>query len=271
MILTLNEEGNLGGCIDSCAWCDDIVVFDSQSEDRTQEVAVAKGARVFERPFDNYAAQRSAALTTVNYRHSWILMVDADERVPEDLAREIEAKIPLASSDTAMFRLRRKDFFLGRWLRRSSGYPTWFGRLVKLGRVRIEREVNEEYLADGDIHYLDCHLHHFPFNKGISYWFERHNRYSSMEAIAKIATRAEPLAIRTLLTGDANDRRRSMKILLYRLPLRPLIIFLYLYVIRLGLLDGRAGFHFSRMRAVYEFLIDMKVLEIRRRQRGLPV
>src|SRR5208282_3383395 len=186
-ILTLNEETNLADCIDSCAWSDDIVVFDSLSVDRTKEIALAKGARVIERAFDNYAAQRNAALMEVCYKHPWVLMVDADERVPEDLAREVEARVAVADADTVMFRIRRRDFFLGQWLKRSSGYPTWFGRLVRLGRVRVAREINEEYLADGRIRYLDAHLHHFPFNKGIAYWFERHNRYSSMGALAKIA------------------------------------------------------------------------------------
>ena len=87
LILTLNEEGNLADCIDSCGWSDDIVVFDSLSHDRTVEIARAKGARVFERRFDNYAAQRNAALTTVSYKHEWVLMVDADERVPAGSGR----------------------------------------------------------------------------------------------------------------------------------------------------------------------------------------
>jgi hypothetical protein len=198
-------------------------------------------------------------------------MVDADERVPQDLAAEISSQVAAAHPDTVMFRIRRKDFFLGRWLKRSSGYPTWFGRLVRIGRVRVEREVNEEYIPDGDCEYLISHLHHFPFNRGIAYWFERHNRYSSMEAIAKMALHAEPLASGGLFMGDPIARRRTLKRLLYRMPLRPLIVFLYLYVIRLGILDGRPGFYFSRMRAVYEFLIDAKVLETKRRRRGLAV
>jgi glycosyltransferase involved in cell wall biosynthesis len=271
LILTLNEEANLAECIDSCAWSDDIVVFDSLSEDRTGEIALAKGARIIDRTFDNYSAQRNAALTTVAYKYPWVLMVDADERVPLDLASEIAAAIAVAHADTAMFRMRRKDFFLGRWLKRSSGYPTWFGRLVRVGRVRVEREINEEYIAEGVTEPLNGHLHHYPFNKGVSYWFERHNRYSSMEAVAKVGMLVDPIESRQLFSSDPLARRRIMKRLLYRLPLRPFIVFFYLYVIRLGILDGRAGFYFSRMRAIYEFLIDIKVLEAKRRQRGLPV
>jgi glycosyltransferase involved in cell wall biosynthesis len=271
LILTLNEETNLAECIDSCAWSDDIVVFDSLSTDGTREIAAARGARVIERRFDNYAAQRNAALTAVAYAHPWVLMVDADERVPKDLAAEIQSRAVAADPKTAMFRMRRKDFFLGKWLKRSSGYPTWFGRLVRVGRVRVEREVNEEYLADGAIESLMAHLHHYPFNKGIAYWYERHNRYSTMEALQKAKSRDEPLALRSLVARDPIERRRTLKQIGYRLPLRPLVMFLYFYLVRLGVLDGRAGCYFSLMRAAYELSIDLKVIEARRRQLGLPV
>jgi glycosyltransferase involved in cell wall biosynthesis len=271
LILTLNEEANLAECIDSCGWSDDIVVFDSMSEDRTLEIAKTKGVRLVQRRFDNYAAQRNAALTTVPYKNPWVLMVDADERVSPELAAEIATTMAGVGADVALFRIRRKDFFLGKWLRRSSGYPSWFGRLVRLGHVRVEREVNEEYIADGEIGHLKAHLHHYPFNKGIAYWFERHNRYSTMEAIAKMGMHNDRIVVRELFASDPIDRRRMLKLCLYRLPLRPLIVFLYLYIVRLGFLDGRAGFYFGRMRAAYEMLIDLKVIEARRRQRKLAV
>lgn len=271
LILTLNEESNISECIESCAWSDDIVVFDSMSEDATGNIARNKGARVIQRRFDNYAAQRNAALTTVPYKHSWVLMVDADERVPADLAAEVQSAVANAADRVALYRMRRKDHFLGKWLRRSSGYPSWFGRLVRLGRVRVEREVNEEYIADGRVEYLKAHLHHFPFNRGIAYWFERHNRYSTMEAAAKLGLHRERIVLGALLRGDPIDRRRTLKQLLYYVPFRPQIVFVYLYIFRLGILDGRAGFHFSRMRAAYEMLIDLKVVETQRRQRGFRV
>lgn len=271
LILTLNEEANLGDCIDSCGWCDDVIVFDSLSQDRTREIALAKNARVIERPFDNYASQRNAALSGVQFKHPWVLMVDADERVPAELAAEASAKTAAADPDTVMFRMRRKDFFLGQWLKRSSGYPTWFGRLVRIGRVHVERDVNEEYVADGRIERLNSHLHHYPFNKGVAYWFERHNRYSSMEALAKVSMAVADHRAGALFGADPVARRKTMKQMLYRVPARPFIVFLYLYFIRLGVLDGHAGFQFSRMRAIYESLIDVKVMEIKRRQRGLVV
>jgi len=271
LILTLNEETNLAECIDSCAWSDDIVVFDSFSTDRTCEIAAGKSVRLLQRRFDNYAAQRNAALAEVPYKHPWVLMVDADERTPEDLVHEMLEAVTTADSDIALFRMRRKDYFLGRWLRRSSGYPSWFGRLVRLGRVRVERAVNEEYIADGKIVHLRSHLHHFPLNKGIAYWYERHNRYSDVEAQAKAQAHSSRLSIAALFRGDPIARRRALKQLVYRLPMRPSIWFLYLYVFRMGFLDGAAGLAFSRMRASYETMIDMKVLELERRRRGGPV
>jgi len=263
LILTLNEEVNLAECIDSCAWCDDIVVFDSHSTDRTREIAFEKGVRFLQRKFDDYAAQRNAALNEVHFKHPWVLMVDADERTPPELAEEMIRAVAVADADTAMFRMRRKDFFLGRWLKRSSGYPTWFGRLVRLGRVRVEREVNEEYVADGNAVHLQGHLLHYPFNRGVAHWYERHNRYSTLEALAKIRLQSSPLRLKPFLSGDPICRRRVLKQIAYRLPIRPSIWFLYLYVYRLGFLDGRAGLVFSRMRASYEMIIDIKVLELK--------
>jgi len=262
LILTLNEEINLAECIDSCAWCDDIVVFDSLSTDSTPDIAAAKAVRFLQRRFDNYAAQRNAALTEVPFKHPWVLMVDADERTPPDLIAEMTHAVASADRDIVMFRMRRKDFFLGRWLRRSSGYPSWFGRLVRVGRVRVEREVNEEYIADGKIVHLKSHLLHYPFKRGVAYWYERHNRYSTLEALAKVRSRASPLSLKSLFGADPINRRRVLKQIVYRLPMRPSIWFFYLYIFRLGFLDGRAGLTFSRMRASYEGIIDFKVLEL---------
>ena len=264
LILTLNEEINLADCLKSCAWCDDVVVFDSNSADRTAEIAKHYGARVVQRTFDSYAGQRMAALNTVAYKYPWVLMVDADERVPASLAQEIEQAIKRADEQTTIFRMRRKDFFFGRWLRRSSGYPTWFGRLVRIGRVRVEREVNEEYLTDGKIEHLQQHLEHFPFNKGITWWYERHNRYSSMEAVATATERSEPVQWQHLFRSDPIQRRRALKRLSYKLPGRPVVAFLYLYFIRLGIFDGIPGLYYCAMRASYEFMIALKVRELQR-------
>ena len=121
LILTLDEEVNLGGCLDSVAWSDDVVVLDSLSNDATVSIARQRRVRLYQRPFDNYANQRNFGLRDVPYRNPWVLMLDADERVPPDLSAEIHRTVATAGASVAMYRMRRKDYFMGKWLRRSSG------------------------------------------------------------------------------------------------------------------------------------------------------
>ena len=262
LILTKNEEINIERCIESVSWSDDIVVFDSFSDDRTVELAEKLGARVIQRKFDNYANQRNVALA-LEYKNDWIFMADADECVSPALHDEIERVIRDVPQTVSMFQMRRKDYFFGRWIRHASGYPTWFGRLVRRGEVTVEREINEEYHTQGEIRTLQEHLIHYPFAKGIAYWFERHNRYSTMEALALIQEIEEKFKIRDLFSNKPTIRRKSLKQLGYRLPGRPFIVFLYLYFFRLGLVDGLPGLRYSIMRSMYEYMIDLKVAELR--------
>jgi glycosyltransferase involved in cell wall biosynthesis len=262
LILTYNEADNLPDCLTSVDFSDDIVVLDSGSSDATAELAVNAGAKVVIRKFDNYAAQRNYGLAQ-DFKYDWILMLDADERVRGDFISEISEVTNLENNPVSLYRVRRKDFFLGRWLRRSSGYPTWFGRLCKKGAVRVEREINEEYYTKGQVGFLESHLEHYPFNKGLHYWFERHNSYSSMEASRLLEERKNPISWRGFLSSDPMLRRKSFKQLAYRIPCRSLFAFLYLYFVRFGFLDGIPGFRFSLMRATYEIMISLKMHELK--------
>jgi len=240
LILTLNEESNLAECIDSCAWSDDIVVFDSLSQDRPRKSRATR-ARVFERRFDNYAAQRNAALTTVSYLHEWVLMVDADERIPQDLVAEMQTAVAAAGDEVALFRMRRKDFFSRQVLRRSSGYPAgsgvWSGSAGSAWSARSTRNTSP---WGGRTSSDTCIT--IP-STADRYWFERHNRYSTAEAVAKLSLHRGRIDLAALFRGDPIDRRRTLKQLLYYVPLRPQIVFFYLYIIRLGILDGRGGLY----------------------------
>jgi glycosyltransferase involved in cell wall biosynthesis len=271
LILTLDEEVNLGGCLDSVAWSDDVVVLDSLSNDRTVEIARERGVRVFQRAFDNYANQRNFGLRDVKYKHPWVLMLDADERVPAQLREEMLCTTSAAPDSIALFRMRRKDYLFGRWIRRSSGYPTWFGRLVRVGRAWVERPINEEFHTDGEIAGLLGHLDHYPFNKGFAAWIEKHDRYSTMEAALRASKPEYDMHWRSLFSPDPAERRRAHKAWIYSMPLRPLIVFAGLYFVKGGMLEGRAGLTFSLLRAWYEYFIDCKILELRRRATGLPV
>jgi glycosyltransferase involved in cell wall biosynthesis len=271
LILTLDEEVNIGACLDTLGWCDDVVVLDSHSTDRTVELARGHGARVVERSFDNYAAQRNFGLNDIQYRNPWVLMLDADERVTPELQAEMLAAVRAAAPEAGLYMLRRRDHLFGRWIRRSSGYPTWFGRLARVGRVRVERPINEEYHADGTVLRLQHHLDHFPFNKGFSEWVGKHDRYSTMEAELRLQQRGQRVPTRGLLSADPLRRRKALKAMGYAARGRPLLMFLGLFIVRGGFLEGRAGFTFCVLRAWYEFMIDLKYRELRRREQGLPV
>ena len=271
LILTLNEEVNLRGCLESVAFSDDVVVLDSCSKDHTADIAREYGARVHLRAFDNYASQRNFGLRDVQYQNPWLLMLDADERVPVDLRDEMLAATGNASASIALFRVRRRDYLFGRWIRRSSGYPTWFGRLVRIGRAWVERPINEEFHADGDSVALSGHLDHFPFNKGFAEWIAKHDRYSTMEAQLRAQQSDLPDHWSELFARDPSQRRRAQKAWINGMPLRPLIVFAGLYFVKGGMLEGRAGLTFSLLRAWYEYFIDCKALELRRRAAGLPV
>lgn len=270
LILTYDEAINLPDCLSSVAFSDDVVVLDSGSTDTTVQLAESAGATVLQRPFDNYAAQRNYGLSH-DFKHDWILMLDADERIPEDFVEEIRAVTDLQENPITLYRMRRKDMFMGRWLKRSSGYPTWFGRLFRKGAVRVEREINEEYYTDGEIGLLDGHLIHYPFNKGIGYWLERHNRYSTMEAKRLLEERESSIPWTGFWSKDPMLRRKAFKQFAYRVPCRPFFTFCYLYFLRFGFLDGMPGLQFSLMRATYEFMISLKMRELKRRKKGLPV
>jgi glycosyltransferase involved in cell wall biosynthesis len=259
LILTYNEAVNIGACIESLPWRDDIHVLDSESSDETRRIAQGFGATVHTRAFINYADQRNFGLA-LPFRHSWIVMLDADERMTPSLATEIEQHLMDAAPELAMMRVRRKDMFMGRWLRRSSGYPTWFARVMRRGRVRVEREINEEYVTDGRVATLSGHILHFPFSKGIDWWFERHNLYSTMEAERlRLERLSKGLSATDIFSNDPVRRRARLKQIFYRMPARPIVVFLYLYIIRLGFLDGRPGYSYAMMRVAYEIMIDTKL------------
>lgn len=265
-VLTLNEEAAIGPCLDSVSWADDVLVFDSYSKDRTAAIALEKGARVIQHPFSGYASQRTACLEQGAFKHDWVFMLDADERFTPELRDEIELALGRPDSNIGLYRLRRKDYFLGTWIKRSGGYPTWFGRLMRPASARISREINELYETSQDVGYLREHILHEPFSKGIAHWLDRHNRYSSMEA-AVLEQQAPFPPLVEFLSPDPAARRRALKALYYRVPFRPLLAFLYLYLFRLGFLEGRAGFYYSILRAHYEFCINIKRFEASSGQR----
>ncbi len=270
LILTKNEELDLPGCLQSVVWSNDILVLDSYSTDRTLSIASASGARTAQRSFDNYAAQRNAGLHDFGFKNPWVLILDADERVPktlqEELVRFIESSV--ASAGISAGRMRRRDYLEGTWLKYSQLSPFYI-RLVRPANVHYEREVNEILKVEGAIHDFVEPFDHHPFSKGMAHWLSKHNVYSSMEADLVIKSRRgeAPFSLtQALFARDFNIRRYHQKELFYRLPARPLIKFLLMYIVKLGFLDGRAGFTYARLQSFYEYMIVLKTRELEERK-----
>ncbi len=267
LILTLNEEINIVDCINSVKWADDVVVLDSFSSDKTVELARTAGASVVQRKFDNWASHQNWALANINFKYDWIFYIDADERCDQQLCDEL-VSFDTANSPYAMLYMRRKDYFLERWLKHAQIYPVWQPRLFRRDKVRYERPVNPVEIVDGDTSRLTGHFIHYPFSHGIASWINRHNNYSDFEAAEKL--RIRKLSWKEVLFDKNAVRRNKLKHIVYRLPLRPLIMYCYLVLLRLAFLDGAPGMKFVSLRVMYERLIDIKYAELKRKETAKP-
>lgn len=269
MVFTLNEELNLPGCLDSLRWCDDVIVVDSFSTDRTEALSRAAGARFFQHAFEGFGSQRNWALDHTAPRHPWVLVLDADERVPPELAAELGARLPSAPDGVAAFRLRRRFHMWGRWLKHSSLYPTWVVRVFRVGRMRYENRGHAEtQTVDGRTDALEHDL--IDENaKGLEEWFERQARYARKEAAYELAQEARGLHPSELLENDPLARRAALKRVAGRVPGRALLYFGYAYVLRKGFLDGGDGLTFCAMRAIYQQMIVAAKHDLRRHEATL--
>lgn len=270
VVLTKNEADNLPRCLASLAWCAEVVVLDSGSTDATQAVAERFGARVVvhvQPPPFRIAEQRNFALTQCGITAPWVLFLDADEVVPPALAAEVAAVCAEDGRGHDAYELTPRYLFWGTWLKRTQGYPNWHPRLARSGAAQFTGGVWEHFREGLRVGRIDTPYDHFANSKGLSDWLARHDRYSSWDAV-KI--------VDFLDSGKDDALGTTRKLGLRRLAarlwwLRPPARFVHTYVLRLGFLEGRAAFVFCLLYAVYEFLTAVKVIEERRRRRGLPL
>ena len=247
-------------------WCDDIIVFDSYSKDKTIEIAKEYGARIFQHPFVDYGAQREAARKIVDYKNKWVFSIDADERFTPELVAEVKRVTKGSQNKCAAFRVRRKDHFQKKWIKHSTLYPTWFTRLYLNENIYFpKRRVHEHPVVNGAIGKLNEHLEHYSFNKGLTEWIEKHNKYAEMEALEALKElKNKKYDIKNLKNiSDPTVRRKLLKSLSYRMPLRPLLRFSYMYFLRRGFLDGQPGFDYCMLMGFYEYMIILKMREMR--------
>lgn len=268
LILTLNEEANIEGVLDSVAGFDDIVVLDSLSSDRTVELARSRGARVVQRPFDNWAAHHNWALAEIDFQHPWIFYLDADERMTPALEEEIRAIAADPHEERVGFYCGAANYFLGRLISRAYP-PVPILRFYKPPWVTYRRLVNPTTHVAGPVGQLHNRFLHFTFSKGLTEWLAKHNRYSQAEAIEALTSRErDTLGLRDCVDSNPATRRAALKRLAWRLPFRPQLKFLWLYVICRGFLDGWPGYVYCRLQATYEYFIDLKIKEIHLARQG---
>ena len=271
VVLTQDEAHNIERCLASVAFSDDVLVVDSGSTDGTQALAERMGARVVHRTWDHFAGQRNHALDQGALRNRWVLHLDADEVVTPELRDEMMA---IARRDDGLpgYRVPSRLMMMDAWLKHSGMYPTYqvrFGTREGL-RFQMVGHGQRETLDPTQVGTLRGDLIHYNFSKGISDWIAKHARYARAEAAAALAG-GERRRWRDLLgISDKVERRRILKDLAQRLPMRPLARFVYVYFVRCGFLDGRAGLRYAMLLATYQWAIDMNMAEMRLQQREKP-
>jgi len=266
-----NEAGNLPRCLDSIRWADEIFVVDSQSTDRSIEIAQQHGAQVVQFQFNGtWPKKKNWALENLPFRNEWVFILDADEVLPPEAEQEF-AKAIAECGETAGYWINRRFMFMGKWLRHSY-YPNWNLRLFRHSLGRYEKlteadtrsgdnEVHEHVIVQGPTGRLRCEMDHYAF-PSVEVFIEKHNRYSNWEA--RVSADRQLAGSGAHISSGEVERRRNLKQFSQRLPFRPLLRFLYIYVWQKGFLDGREGYYFARLHALYELLSVAKTYELTR-------
>lgn len=264
-----NEAANLARCLNCVKWADEIFVVDSHSTDQTAEIAEAYGAKVVQFDFKGtWPKKKNWALENLQFKNEWIFILDADEVLPPEAEQEFARAIADAG-EIAGYWINRRFMFMGKWLRHSY-YPNWNLRLFRHALGRYEKltdadtrsgdnEVHEHVIVRGPTGRLRCEMDHYAF-PSVEVFIEKHNRYSNWEA--RVSADRQLSGSAGQISSGYVERRRKLKQLSQRLPFRPLLRFFYIYIWQKGFLDGREGYYFARLHAVYEFLSVAKTYEL---------
>jgi len=278
LIPAKNEEENLPACLTSVARADEVFVVDSQSEDRSVEICEQYGAQIVQFHFNGrWPKKKNWSLDNLPFKHDWVLIVDCDERITDELWDEIAEAIQ--KPGYSGYYLNRRVFFLGKWIRFGGKYPDWNLRLFRHAHGRYENlhteeirntgdnEVHEHVVVEsGEVGYLKHDMLHIDF-RDLFHWLQRHNRYSNWEARVYyniLNGMGEDGTIGANLFGDSVQRKRFLKKIWVRLPFKPFLRFVLFYFIRLGFLDGQAGYIYGRLLSQYEYQIGVKLFELQK-------
>lgn len=275
LIATKNEEKNIGRCLANLSLAQRVIVIDSHSQDATESISRQKGAEVVQFNYrGGYPKKRQWALDSLKIETPWVMLIDADEVVPEDLWNEIHRNISNSHSHVAYI-IWKGFHFLGRRFR-FGGFSHSAVILFQTALARFEQilddrsdsfdvEVHERIIVNGSIAKLKTPLIHEDF-KGLTAYIDRHNRYSTWEAKVRHHFLENGHwgmdTIKPRLFGNTQERRRFLKALAVRMPFEPSLWFLYHYVLSLGFLEGKPGLIASQIRANYIAQVRAKLYEL---------
>jgi glycosyltransferase involved in cell wall biosynthesis len=267
-ILTYNEELEIAACIESALLSDDVIVVDSCSSDRTVAIASRYPVRVEPHAFESHGRQRTWMLETITPKYEWVYILEADERMTPALFQEclITIQAPQPNPQPVGYYVAERVMFMSKWIKHSTQYPRYQLRLLQRGKVWFEDYGHtEREVYEGTTGFLKETYPHYTCGKGLSRWIDKHNRYSSDEAIETLRQlESGTVDWRSLFLGTTEvERRRALKNLSLRLPLRPIVRFFYMYLILGGYWDGKAGFTWCALQAFYEYLIVLKTWELK--------
>jgi glycosyltransferase involved in cell wall biosynthesis len=255
---------------------DEVFIVDSQSSDRSAEIAESYGAKVVQFHFNGrWPKKKNWSLENLPFHNEWVLIVDCDERITPELWDEIA--VAIQNPNYNGYYLNRRVYFLGKWIRHGGKYPDWNLRLFKHQKGRYENlsteeirntgdnEVHEHVILEGPAGKLKNDMEHMDF-KDIYHWLDRHNRYSNWEArvyLNMLTGKDDSATIGANLFGDAVQRKRFLRKVWVWLPFKPTLRFILFYFIRLGFLDGKAGYVYARLISQYEYQIGVKLYELK--------
>ena len=263
-----NEESNLARCLKSVPWVGEVFVVDSQSTDRTVEIAEELGAQVVQFEYKGgWPKKKNWALENLSFSSEWVLILDADECLPPEAEEEIRSIVTNPADKHVGYWINRRYFFMGKALKHAY-FPNWNMRLFKhkLGRYEKitdlstdsgDHEIHEHVVVQGSTGKLKSIIDHHAFPT-IESFVEKHNRYSNWEAIVENEQKEKADSIQ----HDGVKLKRKLRMVFRKLPFRPTIRFLYVYIWQKGFLDGWPGYVFARLHGQYEFLSVAKAKEV---------
>lgn len=266
IVLTYNEEANIRECLESIKEiASEIFVVDSGSIDQTVKIAKEYNCKIVTNPFENYSIQRNWALKNLPINSDWVLNIDADHRLTQELAKELKSVFSTnISSDISGFLTSRRTIFMGKWIKHGGHYPTYHAVLFKKVKGFCEiKQYDQHFKVDGKLVKLKGDVIDV-ITDSLFNFTSRHNKWSNLEAADQFSGLDKKDTIQSNLTGNAIQKRRYVKSVYEKFPLfvRPTIYFIIRYFFRLGFLDGTRGLIFHFLQGFwFRFLIDAKVYE----------